>query len=108
MSAPRRLQRRRTSGYQMPQGAVYVGRPTNYGNRYKAGEEIEHVDGTTVLVSDASHAVQLFREWLDWQFAHFSTWRPSLVSELGGKDLVCWCKPGAPCHADVLLEIANG
>ena len=28
--------------------------------------------------------------------------------ELAGKDLACWCKPGDPCHADVLLEIANG
>jgi hypothetical protein len=28
--------------------------------------------------------------------------------ELKGKDLICWCKPGAPCHADVLLAIANG
>ncbi|MCB2412378.1 DUF4326 domain-containing protein [Demequina sp. TTPB684] len=26
---------------------------------------------------------------------------------LAGKDLACWCKPGDPCHADVLLEIAN-
>lgn len=27
--------------------------------------------------------------------------------ELAGKDLACWCKPGHPCHADVLLEVAN-
>jgi hypothetical protein len=26
---------------------------------------------------------------------------------LRGKNLACWCKPGEPCHADVLLEIAN-
>lgn len=26
---------------------------------------------------------------------------------LRGKNLACWCKPGTPCHADVLLEIAN-
>lgn len=31
-----------------------------------------------------------------------------IVSELRGKNLACWCKPGAPCHADVLLELANG
>jgi hypothetical protein len=29
-------------------------------------------------------------------------------SELRGRDLVCWCPPDQPCHADVLLEIANG
>jgi Domain of unknown function (DUF4326) len=28
--------------------------------------------------------------------------------ELKGRDLVCWCKPGVPCHADVLLAVANG
>lgn len=28
--------------------------------------------------------------------------------ELAGKDLACWCPPGEPCHADVLLEVANG
>jgi hypothetical protein len=27
--------------------------------------------------------------------------------ELGGRDLACWCPPGEPCHADVLLEVAN-
>lgn len=27
---------------------------------------------------------------------------------LRGKNLACWCRPGEPCHADVLLEIANG
>jgi hypothetical protein len=30
-----------------------------------------------------------------------------LVASLRGKNLACWCKPGAPCHADVLLEFAN-
>lgn len=30
-----------------------------------------------------------------------------IVSNLRGKNLACWCKPGEPCHADVLLEIAN-
>ena len=28
-------------------------------------------------------------------------------SALAGKNLACWCKPGSPCHCDVLLEIAN-
>lgn len=29
------------------------------------------------------------------------------LSLLRGKDLACWCKEGAPCHADILLELAN-
>jgi hypothetical protein len=27
--------------------------------------------------------------------------------DLAGKNLACWCKPGEPCHADVLLDLAN-
>lgn len=26
---------------------------------------------------------------------------------LGGQNLACWCPLDQPCHADVLLEIAN-
>jgi hypothetical protein len=29
------------------------------------------------------------------------------ISELRGKNLMCWCKIEAPCHADVLLDFAN-
>lgn len=28
-------------------------------------------------------------------------------AELAGRDLACWCPPDWPCHADVLLEVAN-
>lgn len=30
------------------------------------------------------------------------------LPKLRGKNLACWCKPDAPCHADVLLELASG
>lgn len=38
---------------------------------------------------------------------HPAPMRGEIVSALRGKNLACWCKPGAPCHADVLLELAN-
>ena len=28
-------------------------------------------------------------------------------AELRGRNLACWCKQGEPCHADVLLRVAN-
>ena len=28
-------------------------------------------------------------------------------AELAGKNLACWCRLDQPCHADVLLEVAN-
>jgi hypothetical protein len=31
----------------------------------------------------------------------------SRLPSLRGKHLGCWCQPGSPCHADVLLELAN-
>ena len=30
-----------------------------------------------------------------------------VVRELAGKNLACWCPLNVPCHADVLLEVAN-
>ena len=70
---------------------VYVGRPSKWGNPFKIGR-----DGTREEV------IKKFRQMLDKN--------PDLVweaqQELRGKDLVCWCAP-LPCHADILLEIAN-
>jgi hypothetical protein len=34
--------------------------------------------------------------------------RDAIRTELRGYNLACWCKPGTPCHADVLIELANG
>ena len=88
---PERIQRRRTLGWRMPEDAVYVGRPTPWGNPYGA---IGH---------DAEWAVARYREYL--------AARPDLAEtarrELRGRDLACWCDLDQPCHADVLLEVAN-
>jgi hypothetical protein len=44
-------------------------------------------------------------------FRRYLADHPELVEaarrELAGKDLACWCKPGALCHADIWLEVAN-
>lgn len=75
----------------VPPGAVYVGRPSKFGNPFEIGR-----DGTRQQVIDK------FLVWLVQQ--------PELMvavrKELQGKDLVCWCAPQA-CHADVLHHIAN-
>lgn len=92
----------------MPEGAIYVGRPTDHGNQYIIGQEIEHVDGRMTLVRDATHAVQLYREWLDWQMERLPSMRAGIKYDLGGRALACWCRLDQPCHADVLLELANG
>lgn len=108
---PRRIQRRRTKGYRMPEGAVYVGRPTKWGNPFKVEGAIEA--GFAMCESEARKVcVDTFRDWLrgQWFWPHGEPQREALLAsldELAGKDLVCWCAPAAPCHADVLLEAAN-
>jgi hypothetical protein len=99
---PQRIQRKRTKGWRMPEGAVYVGRPSRWGNPYLVGE----VDPQTWEERTAEDAVRLFRisvnRWWPKEYAEH------IRAELADKDLACWCPLDQPCHADVLLEIANG
>lgn len=37
---PKRIQRKRTKGWRMPEGAIYVGRPTKWGNPAKVGDSL--------------------------------------------------------------------
>lgn len=79
----------------MPEGAVYVGRPTKWGNPWTAVGRWTAED-VTKLYADA--------------FAGRLRWAARLMpdlSELRGHDLACWCPLDQPCHADVLLELAN-
>lgn len=73
----------------LPEGAIYVGRPSKWGNPFQIGrdgdrEEVIRKFTTYFLNSDMIHHVM----------------------ELHGKDLVCWCAPEG-CHADILLKLAN-
>jgi len=98
--SPERIQLRRTKGWRKPEGAVSVARPTRWGNPYRVGDDDPWGDPYT-----AEECVRLFRHsinfWWDPYYAE------AVRAELRGKDLACWCPIGAPCHADVLLEIAN-
>jgi hypothetical protein len=94
----KRIQRKRTKGWRMPEGAIYVGRPTVWGNRYTVG-----TPGTGLgVVATAREAVDGFRRM--WSEPHQIGY---IRERLAGKDLACWCPLDQPCHADVLLEIAN-
>jgi hypothetical protein len=97
MSAPVRLQLSRRKGYRLQDHsqacnglpAVNVARPSKWGNPYKIG---------TCLIPDARAAVDAFSANLPMCLD---------VSDLRGKNLACWCSLGQPCHADVLLRLAN-
>lgn len=107
---PKRIQRKRVKGWTMPPNTVYVGRPANWGNPFP-------------LEVYGDQSIAVYRRWLLGDMSHDEMSRLShygdprvglgarrrLVQphELRGKDLACWCKEGAPCHADILLELAN-
>jgi hypothetical protein len=102
---PQRIQRKRTAGWRMPEGAVYVGRPSKWGNPFRAGAFRFLTGPKAGQKMDAADAVKAFRNRINLVEGEEVIAR--IRKELAGKDLVCWCPLDAPCHADVLLEIAN-
>jgi hypothetical protein len=119
---PKRVQVSKLEGAVLiPPGATYVGRNmpgiptghrsvmTQFGNPHKVGGTrgswCSSANCAAVQkVHDRAEAIELYREHL-----HAN---PQLVTAarglLAGRDLACWCPLDLPCHADVLLRIANG
>ena len=95
---PKRVQLRRTKGWRMPPNTVVVDRRTNWGNPFKAASY-----GSGIHANEM--AVKLFECWLNEPSQQ--RLKLGILRDLRGKNLACWCNPNHPCHADVLLEIAN-
>ena len=110
---PKRIQRRRTKGWQMPENTVYVGRPTLWGNPFSAEDVQKAVDAFRERI--ASHDTMLsfemgpgklqfardaHKDCLHWAWRQ---WAWENLPTLRGKSLCCWCPLDQPCHADVLL-----
>ena len=126
MNKPVRIQRKRTKGWRLPENTVCVTRPRPWGNPFRIGgwfmvgdpdpkarfrmswceardEEIANLTpGKFTLIETASQAVSMFRRMCE--SGHFTR---EQLEEIRGKNLACFCKEVAPCHADVLLELAN-
>jgi hypothetical protein len=113
---PKRIQRKRTKGWRIPEGAVYVGRPTIWGNPFVHRDSNVAARAYRKLISDGTKSFEMGPGKLQYAHnAHPNTLHYAYAEfvrlhahELRGKDLVCWCKDCEACHADVLLEIANG
>ncbi len=88
----KRIQYKRSKGWRMPENAVYVGRPSKWGNPYKIG-----IDGTRLEV------IEKYLIWLDAQLQE----NRKFLEPLKGKDLACWCPLNMPCHADIIIKILN-
>lgn len=140
MTAPVRIQRKRTAGWRMPANTVSVTRPGKWGNPF----DFRSSDCCWLALSYGCRgdrlgrqqaSVKAFAEWVDpltdgkklvriERGVSFGTGGnncqigprfivgppPSINTiraELAGKNLACFCKLGEPCHADVLLALAN-
>lgn len=133
-NGPRRIQRSRATGWRMPEGAVYVGRPTRWGNPFTVapapnwprwagprpsvvlgpnGERWDPPDSRRVIVGRA--AAERSSRMMAAQMAvdmyrelvtraHMSD---DFLTALAGRNLACWCPLDQPCHADVLLQLAG-
>jgi hypothetical protein len=91
-----RFQRRRIKGWRKPEGAVYVGRGSKWGNPYKVERSLL-----------PEHAVSLFEQHMRLMKKRDPKGYAELLAPLRGKNLMCWCPIDAPCHADVLIRLAN-
>lgn len=101
MTTPVRLVRSRVKGSKLtsPNGlpVVCVTRGTRWGNPHKLAPGAP--------LAERRRAAFLFREDLVSERLPYTV--DDVKRELRGKNLACWCKE-SPCHADVLLEVANG
>lgn len=133
---PQRITLSRAKGWRMPESCVKVDRSSLWGNPWKVGNpgvlslRTMQVNHHARLPIDQISAVEAFRLWLTekptwwmlpppdmfttrgWEhlWSNLNFQRQAILSRmetLRGKSLACWCKPGTPCHADVLLELAN-
>jgi hypothetical protein len=104
---PQRIQRKRTRGWKMPPNTVSVARPGRWGNPFIVTDKIapgKHVAGPKYwAVPTAEDAVACFREMMEQSEER----QIAAAEELRGKNLACFCRLDQPCHADVLIEIAN-
>lgn len=134
---PKRIQRKRTPGWRMPPNTVYVGRGSLLGNPFIVGSQcgiFDGKDGRPLGLRDQAEilipaltldqCIHFYREMIDghimpemfpfghnWieDFRKRANWQPQpyIRSNLRRRNLACWCPLDQPCHADVLLEIAN-
>ncbi len=118
MAGPQRMQLSRRRGFDLQAAsralnglpAKRITRPGPWGNPFT----IVDTAAKYGLDDDAAQAkaVELCGLWLNGELDPALSPGPppsreAIRSELGGHNLACWCRPGTPCHADVLIALAN-
>lgn len=98
VTVPERIQQKRTRGWRKPPNTVSVARPSRFGNPFRVGA----VARVVVIDRYGDFAV-------DVPVENIYPFIPTVaeIRTLAGKNLMCFCPLDQPCHADVLLELAN-
>lgn len=128
---PVRVKRERKGGWKMPPNTVYVGRGSKWGNPFKIIEVANNEWHVVAKENDTWHvllktdnqdealnfSLKSYQYWLMpythkegdiEKFYQSTAVYESIVLELKGKNLACWCPLDKKCHADILLRLANG
>jgi len=96
MLPPRRVQLSRAKGWTKPANTVVVSRPSKWGNPFPFDSRHSRAE-----------VVAKYAKWIRTSAKGKGVAREA-KKELPGKNLACWCPLGGPCHAEILLRIANG
>ena len=112
---PQVIQLRRTKGWRKPEGVIVVARPSRYGNMFTVASCVENgfaldVPHARVVCVEAFRSVLMLGSGSPWFSAHSADrvrWILDHLHELRGHDLACWCPQPGPCHAHVLIDLAN-
>jgi len=104
----------------MPPAAVYVGRPSRWGNpwfvmRHGAVWLVKSCASPYIVRTQDRDKALMFAVHMYCDALMLGLLQIDLIDvvrELRGRDLACWCplpKPGEPdiCHGAVLLAVAN-
>lgn len=104
---PIRIQRKRIKGWRLPPNTVCVDRTTRWGNPFVIGK-----DGD-VRQCLSKYNAEMFpyrhhgpTSGLDSFYLTMANIK-DIAFSLRGKNLACFCPLDQPCHADILLEVAN-
>ena len=115
---PKRIQRKRTKGYRLPDGTICCTRPGKWGNQFPVGMWFKKVSPDWYVwtcgdsphfgdqqVRDLAHSLELWREYVRARVKWDRQWLEPLRN---AKFLACWCRETATCHVDVIIEALTG
>lgn len=107
---PQRVQRKRSKGWRMPANTVCVTRGTPWGNPFIVNPHVEpgsKSGAVYICLPTVEDAVECYGLMLEVDNEPMRELRAKIKAELRGKNLACFCPLDSPCHADILLRVAN-